>query len=519
MSYQAQEDYSNSPPMYPPSTSPYATQSTDKDLNSSTSTVDDSLHYDERQTLVTQRKTKAPFFTRMLRKFRPKDGWKAFLDPKNSFMLILLILLVIFGTSNRVFFKKMTNAMINYPYFLSQLTTFVYLPIFWPIVWYSMFSGAITAEQREFPLWKFLVMGGLDSTAGLLMLFGGALTSGPIQLLLAQGAIPGTMLCSYLVSSSLFACIFGGMLKVQYRWNHYTGALIIIGGIALALAPKILYPDADDHTTTAGVIIFSNAIIPLAVSGVYKEIAFKGADLDVNYVNAWVATFQLMIGIMLMWVNVLPKFGGYTWSELPSALIDGGNCLFFEHNTIVSTEDHLCNPDLAITSSLPNCDNCVDAWIPVGGYVFFNCIYNVLLLMTIKHGSAALFYVASALILPLSDICFTSAWIMGKGLNSTLLWEDIVGLCLIILGLIVYRAMSESADEEDEDESDTRSIIDDDTTPKVPVGSLGAASTEAEGFIIAGVNRDVEQYEEGHDLLTPQPALHSRNVGSGYNEY
>lgn len=87
--------------------------------------------------------------------FTPEHDFKYYLHPKNSILLLLTISVILVGTINRIFFKKMTVQMNNYPYFVSQLTSFVYLPVFWPIVWYLMlFTKRITPEMQQFPWWK-----------------------------------------------------------------------------------------------------------------------------------------------------------------------------------------------------------------------------------------------------------------------------------------------------------------------------------------------------------------------------
>src|SRR3989338_9097763 len=112
-------------------------------------------------------------------------------------LLAYLVCLVLIGTSNRVTFKLMQYSAINYSYFLSQLTTFVYLPVNFGVVLFKLlFTTDITADQRDFPWYKFLVMGTLDSMQGLLIVVGGVKVPGIMQNLLMQGAVPVTMLFS-----------------------------------------------------------------------------------------------------------------------------------------------------------------------------------------------------------------------------------------------------------------------------------------------------------------------------------
>lgn len=69
-------------------------------------------------------------------------------------MFLMLLGLIFVGTANRVAFKIMTNATAlrvhrdpdthkisadpKYSTFIAQVTNFIYMPVFWPIVWYFM---------------------------------------------------------------------------------------------------------------------------------------------------------------------------------------------------------------------------------------------------------------------------------------------------------------------------------------------------------------------------------------------
>jgi len=399
------------------------------------------------------------------KRFTPEHEfmWYAryYANPKNSFVLLLTAALILVGTCNRVFFKKMLIPMYNYPYFISQLTTTVYIPIFWPVVWGLMlFTSRITPEMRQFPIWKFIIMGALDSTAGVLMIFGGNQTSGAMQQLLIQGVIPFTMFFSWLVSNPLVARILREKLNVRYRWGHYLGALIIIAGIVVALLHAFLSSDGASGNSVFGIIVFFLSSTPTAFSGVYKEIAFKGADLDIYYVNAWVSVFQFLIGLLFLPVTAIPGFGGLTFDEIPTNLENGARCLFTGHNSIT-------------TGAHP--DDCEFAWAMTLGYIIANIMYNIVILLMLKYGSAALLYVASAVILPLANIAFTLDFIMGKE-ATTLSPYDIAGLVVILIGLVIYRSTSEQAIPAPEG-----SVISDEKreVTHVPVGGFMSGQPEA----------------------------------------
>merc|ERR1719146_183363 len=113
-----------------------------------------------------------------------------------------------------------------------MFTTFVYIPLsFAYILPVLKWGKAITQEQRDIPRYKFAIMGALDSMAGIMQVFGvNFITSGSLIVLLFQAAIPISM-----VISKLF-------LKTKYKAFQYLGALLVLGGIAIVLVPRILHP-------------------------------------------------------------------------------------------------------------------------------------------------------------------------------------------------------------------------------------------------------------------------------------
>ncbi len=62
-----------------------------------------------------------------------------------------------------------------------------------------------------------------------------------------------------------------------------------------------------------------------------------------------------------------------------------------------------------------------------------NLLYNLMLTMVIKHGSAALMYIAAALVLPLGSVIFNSQVIMGVHATR---WTafTISGLSVVLFG-------------------------------------------------------------------------------------
>lgn len=329
----------------------------------------------------------------------------------------LLLGVIIVGTGNKISLKLMTYPMANYLYFLSVLTSLIYIPIFFGAVWYKFkFTNHITPDMTSYPKRKFAVMGFLDATAGVLVVFGSAHISGPLTVLLAQGAIPVTM---------VFSILF---LKARYHWRQYTGALIIFAGILTTLLPPLLEGGNSGSAIWSFVFFLSN--VPNALSSVYKEIAFRDQPMDAYYLNAWVALFQ--VGVSLIFAVPCAPVQGIAISEIPENFVDGAQCYLLGKNSIQN-----CPSDSDTCTN----DDCGPAFRLVTTYMGFNILYNIFIVLILKFGSAALMFIASAVIIPIANICFTFEFIMGK-YATTLRTTDIVGLVVILGGLIIYRSVT-----------------------------------------------------------------------------
>lgn len=91
---------------------------------------------------------------------------------KNRVLIISFGLLVVVGLGNKVFQKLMTEPMHNYPYTLSQLITFIYIPVSFAYIWPMLIWGkSITPEQRAIPWYKWCIMGSLDGASGIMASF------------------------------------------------------------------------------------------------------------------------------------------------------------------------------------------------------------------------------------------------------------------------------------------------------------------------------------------------------------
>ncbi|CAE7820008.1 crtp1 [Symbiodinium sp. CCMP2592] len=131
-------------------------------------------------------------------------------------LILYTVCLLVASVGNTVFFKRMTSAMPNYGWYLTQLSTLIYVPFF------ATLAGTGITQQVDFELVrKFALMGVFDGLSGTFMVLGGVHTSGTLQVLLGQAVIPVTMMLSVM------------LLRKQYHMLQYLGATTIVMGIVL----------------------------------------------------------------------------------------------------------------------------------------------------------------------------------------------------------------------------------------------------------------------------------------------
>ena len=332
-------------------------------------------------------------------------------NSKDGKMLAIVFLAMIFiGLGNKVFQKLQTLPMRNYPNFLNLLTTFVYLPVCFCYIVPAVRYGLIPKAQTELSKRSFAIMGGLDGVSGIMQTFAATYLGGPLLILLGQSAIPVSMVISKY------------LLKAKYSGFQYIGALVVVGGILVVLAPTI---------TGSGSVLWSAMMIasalPTALSTVYKEIALGETELDPIYLNGWIAVFQFGFSLVLCIPASLTSSPPVPIPDLPSSLWDGMKC-YVGINTITCAEGE------SESDCVP--DDCSRAPLFVNLYLLFNQVYNLLIILIIKYGSANLLFLALTIMVPLGNCAFTLDFVPGhKPLQVT----DIIGLVIICLGLVCYR--------------------------------------------------------------------------------
>jgi uncharacterized membrane protein len=310
--------------------------------------------------------------------------------------------------------------MHNYPLYMNLLSTFLYVPICFIYILPALaFTNWITKEQRDIPKFKFAVMGGLDSISGIMATFAvNYISTASLIVLVQQSAIPISMIISRI------------SLNARYTTSQYIGAAIVLSGIVLVLLPTFLSTSAAPSTSSPAsssselpwLVVLVISCVPMTLSSVYKEKALGEVDIDIMYLNGWVAVFQTLFAIPLCFPSAAVT--GLTSSEILPNLYGGFLCSF-GINSITETSEQF-----------PHLDNCSSAPLFVSVYLGFNIVYNVLIVVILKYGSANILWMASTVIVPLSNVAFSLKITPG---NKPMNRMDLIGLVIIMSGLVVYR--------------------------------------------------------------------------------
>jgi hypothetical protein len=345
---------------------------------------------------------------------------------KQRMLIISFLLLLVVGLGNKIFQKLQTGPMQNYPYFLGLVVTFFYIPLSFAYIWPMILCGsAITKEQRQIPWYKFAVMGILDGIAGLMQSFAvNYIPSGSLIVLLYQAAIPISMVISKLI------------LKVKYAIHNYVGASIVVVGLIVVLVPSFVNPASSSSAcggdssggggpSQALIAIWCAVLIasciPMTLSSVYKEKALGEVEIDVVYMNGWIAIYQFLVSVALAVPSAYAS--NLTPQELPKNMMDGAKC-YVGINSILVAEGSTCP------------DDCQMAPLYVTLYLFFNVLYNILIIMILKYGSSNILWLAMTIIVPMANFSFALPFMPSP--QPLTVWNDI-GLVVIMLGLIIYR--------------------------------------------------------------------------------
>mmetsp|Transcript_28229 Transcript_28229/g.35444 ORF Transcript_28229/g.35444 Transcript_28229/m.35444 type:complete len:604 (+) Transcript_28229:130-1941(+) len=322
--------------------------------------------------------------------------------------------MVVIGSLNKIYSKLQCYPMHDYPIFLSLIGTGAYVPLCFAYIFpvLAFRSDWITPEQKAIPKHKFLVMGlfdGLSSTAQTFAV--NYITNASMIILIQQSAIPISM-----VISAIF-------LHARYTKYQYWGATVVMCGIVVCVLPNLAGGSSGGSSEALWMGVLVLSCIPMCFSSVYKEKALGEVDMDVVYLNGWVAWYQFIVTLCLAVPSAYAM--GYSLQDIPQNIMDGFSCY-------LGTQP----ADRIAEEAMVGYYSCSESMILVNLYIFFNVGYNILLILILKYGSANILWLASTVMVPFGNIVFSFKFVPGhQPLTSSNFWS----LGLIMGGLVLYR--------------------------------------------------------------------------------
>lgn len=348
-------------------------------------------------------------------------------------------LFVLASLGNRLFQKLMTIPMYNYPITVNLLSVSAYIPMSFAYIIPAVYctkDGPITPEQTAIPKSRFAVMGGLDCVSSLMQILAvNFIPNASTLVLLQQSAIPISMVISRL-----------SFKHVRYDWYQIIGAAVVLGGISVVIVPQAAVGSSHKDSDAPGpqwlwplTIILS--CIPMCLGSVYKEKALGEHDVDVVYLNGWVAVFQTIMSLPLAIPTAFAT--NLPLAKIPRNIKDGVLC-YLGHSSYRDDPAALFvlrngTKLMGETTYQPPYDSCGTAPFFVTAFIAFNLAYNVLIIVILKRGSSSLLYLGSTVLVPVSNGMFSLKFIPG---HKPLHLADIIGLIVIMIGLILYRCGS-----------------------------------------------------------------------------
>lgn len=344
-----------------------------------------------------------------------KTGQRATEAQRNRMLLISFVLMIFVGLGNRIMNILQFTPMYNYPLFVNLLTTGAYLPtcLLYIIPMIKYRPDVITPESRAVPQRVWLIMGTLDSIAGVMQSFATAYLSadGALVVLLMQSAIPSSMLITRL------------FLKTKYKQYQYVGASLVIVGILIVLVPQLVkgVTGVSNLGVWAAVLVLS--CVPMCLSSVYKEKALGDTEIDPIYMNFWVAVYQFLVAFPLLVPMGYASQPAIDAKDLGTNLRNGALC-YAGINSVTTN------------STGQQIDDCHMGPVFVNVYIMFNLAYNVLIILMLKYGSSNILWLCFTLQVPIANLAFALPFMPNSQKVGP---EDGVGLVVIMGGLVIYR--------------------------------------------------------------------------------
>eukprot|EP01006_Ploeotia_vitrea_P053160 TRINITY_DN67760_c5_g1_i2.p1 TRINITY_DN67760_c5_g1~~TRINITY_DN67760_c5_g1_i2.p1 ORF type:complete len:453 (-),score=217.71 TRINITY_DN67760_c5_g1_i2:394-1752(-) len=333
--------------------------------------------------------------------------------------LLLQLSLVVVMTAE-ILMRKVNTAvyMKNYRTFLNIVVVAGCALTFFCIVWFKMYVRKNLDHSLTARLFKwYLAISVFDTIATYMIILSQTYVSAPLATLLSQGVIPMTIIASIM------------FLGKQFDRLHYVGASIIIAGIACSVGASW---KSDDDNKFGWAIVFFLSNVPITLGSILKEkiMSDPHAPAEMNALNAWVALIQVFLSLGLSPAGFLlqaPDNSHVHVSDLPRNFANGLDCWFYGSNT----------SDIHMSS-----DHCSQAVWAVWVHIALVVVLNILVLAVIFYGSAVMFFIAGAVVIPVTALVSTGSFLPSK-LQVSFTFVDVLATVLTLVGLIIYRLKPE----------------------------------------------------------------------------
>ncbi|XP_073294985.1 protein CLT2, chloroplastic-like [Primulina huaijiensis] len=246
-------------------------------------------------------------------------GGEASAGDKKAGVIFWSAMTLMLAVVNRVLHKLALVPMKEYPLFLAQINTFVFVAVYFPLLYLRYKGGLVTDEMLSIPKAPFIAMGFLESVSLVSGMYAGAMLPGPVIPLLYQ---------TFLIWQLIFSRF---LLKRTYPLNQIIGCFLVAAGVIVALTSG-----SSNGPMLAGMGILWPALMVLssafqAGASIVKESVFidaatrlKGKLLDVFVVNCFGSAVQAMF--VLLCLPILSNLKGITLSQLPMYFKSGAAC-------------------------------------------------------------------------------------------------------------------------------------------------------------------------------------------------
>ncbi|KAL0366351.1 UNVERIFIED_CONTAM: protein CLT2, chloroplastic [Sesamum radiatum] len=333
-------------------------------------------------------------------------------DPSADKKLAVVVwtaITMVLAVGDRVLHKLALVPMKDYPLFLAQFNSFVYVAVYFPVLHVRYHAGLTTDEMLAIPKAPFVVIGLLESISMVSGMYAGAMLPGPAIPLLYQ---------TFLVWQLIFSRI---ILRRSYRLNQIVGCFLVAAGVIVGVTSG-----SANSRMLSGVGLFWPALMISscafqAVASIVKEFIFidaatriKGKSLDIFVVHSFGSGFQALFVLLLL--PILSNLKGVPLSEVPSYYKSAAACF------------------LNVGTNTTGCDGA--PLLPIL-YIISNLLFKISNLNLLKVSNAIVASLAVRSSVPIAIYLLSLPLpYLPKGVSLSPFFH--LGSVILVLGLILY---------------------------------------------------------------------------------